>query len=130
MPGNVCLWLKFSVHHVLQAQELGFSALSFDLKNGYDFSKKSVRDHASKLLYENLPELLVVCPTCTYEGGWHNLNEQYLDPQEALQKRLQSRLFIRFACKLFEQQVSLGKRAIFEHPQEPELGRMKKWSGC
>ena len=98
------------------AQELGFSALSFDLKNGYDFSQKGVRDQVAKMLHDNPPELLVVCPPCTYEGGWHNLNERYMDPQVALQKRLQSRMFIRFACQLFEQQVSLGKRAIFEHP--------------
>ena len=103
---------RFSV----AAQELGFSALSFDVKNGYDFTKKQDRDHAEQLLADNPPELLVACPPCTYEGGWHNLNESKMDPEEVVRKRLQSRMFIRFACRLYKQQLARGKRAMFEHP--------------
>ena len=98
------------------AREHGFAAVSYDLKTGYDFRKKSHRDEVAKFLEENPPELLVLCPPCTYEGGWHNLNVMRMSPYEALQKQLESRMYIRFCCRLYENQVKAGKRAIFEHP--------------
>ena len=67
-------------------------------------------------LQEDPPELLVLRPPCTDEGGWFNLNSKTMDPSEYLRRRTQSRLFIRFCCDLFEHQVSIGKQALFEHP--------------
>ena len=98
------------------AKELGFAAFSFDLQNGYDFRKKEDRNYVAQLLRDKPPELLVLSPPCTHEGGWHNLNELHMSPATALKKRLESRMYIRFCCQLFQQQVELGKRAVFEHP--------------
>ena len=55
------------------AKELGFAAFSFDLQNGYDFRKKEDRNYVAQLLRDKPPELLVLSPPCTHEGGWHNL---------------------------------------------------------
>ena len=45
----------------------------------------------------------------------------YMDAAELARRIAQSRLYIRFCCQLSKQQVSLGKRALFEHPQGSKL---------
>lgn len=39
------------------------------ISTGYDFSQASVRDSVAEELRVNPPDLLVLCPPCTYEGG-------------------------------------------------------------
>ena len=94
---------------------------SYDLSTGYDFSKPAVRDQVAQELRENPPDLLVLSPPCTHEGGWFNLNACTMDPHEYARKVRQSRLFIRFCSQLFEQQVKLGGRALMEHPKGSKL---------
>ena len=97
-------------------EAVGGFAMSCDLKTGYDFSKAQCREETKQFLKQHPPDLLVLCPPCTYEGGWFNLNACTMDPMEYLKKRRLSRLFIRYCCDLFEQQVQAGKQALFEHP--------------
>ena len=104
---------------VVSAQ--GFRAVSFDIKNGYDFTVSSVRRQVKEQLAADPPRLLVLCPPCTNEGGWFHLNSLTMDPQEVLRRRAQSRMFIRFCCELFRQQVELGGQALFEHPSGSRL---------
>eukprot|EP00435_Cladocopium_sp_Y103_P067113 s299_g29.t1 len=40
---------------------------------------------------------------------------------EYLRRKAQSRVFIRFCCELFAQQVKLGRRALFEHPTPSQM---------
>lgn len=79
-------------------------------------TKPSERAKLKEELRNNPPELLIVCPPCTDEGGWFHLNSTYMDKLEYLRRKARSRSFIRFAMELFQQQVSLGGRALFEHP--------------
>ena len=51
-----------------QAKDMGFEAWSFDLCNGFDFRKAQDREYVKQLLKDKPPDLLVVCPPCTYEG--------------------------------------------------------------
>lgn len=44
-----------------------------------------------------------------------------MDAAELARRIAQSRLYTRFCCHLFKQQVSSGKRAVFEHPQGSKL---------
>ena len=104
-----------------EAERVGCSARSYDLKTGTDFRKKADRDRVLSELKNTPPELLILCPPCTDEGGWFNLNAAYLDPAELTRRIAQSRMYIRFCVQLFEQQVSLGKRALFEHPHGSRL---------
>lgn len=97
-------------------QGVGGSCRSYDLKTGYDFTKPQTRDDVARELRENPPDLLVLCPPCTDEGGWFHLNACTMDPQEYMRRVRQSRMFVKFCCKLFEQQIALGGQAIFEHP--------------
>ena len=94
---------------------------SYDLSTGFDFTKPAVRDQVAKELYENPPDLLILSPPCTHEGGWFNLNACTMDPQEYARKVRRSRVFIRFCSKLFQQQVDLGGRALLEHPKGSKL---------
>ena len=49
----------------------GFRAVSYDIRtSGHDFTRKSTRLQVAQELREDPPELLVVCPPCTDEGGW------------------------------------------------------------
>lgn len=105
------------------AHQHGFSARSYDLKNGFDFRSKADRDLVTKELDECPPELLVLCPPCTDEGGWFNLNSAYMDQHELTCRIAQSRMYIRFCVKLYWQQLSHGKRAILEHPLGSRLWR-------
>ena len=102
-------------------QDAGFQAVSFDIKNGWDFTKASVRNQVEQDLKDNPPELLVLCPPCTDEGGWFHLNSCYMTPLEYLQRKARSRAFIRFCARLFRNQVEAGGRAVFEHPSGSRL---------
>ena len=102
-------------------QDAGFKAVSFDIKNGWDCTKASVRNQVEKDLKDNPPDLLVLCPPCTDEGGWFHLNSCYMTPLEYLQRKARSRVFIRFCARLFKNQIEAGGRAVFEHPSGSRL---------
>ena len=75
-------------------------------ENGYDLSTAVDPRRAN-----HAPDLLVLSPPCTDEGGWFHLNASKLERWEYLKLKAQSRSFIRWCCKLF-----MGGRAVFEHP--------------
>eukprot|EP00435_Cladocopium_sp_Y103_P056621 s837_g19.t1 len=99
---------------IVEAQ--GFKAKSYDLKTGYDLSTSKDRRHVEDDLIQNRPDLLVLSPPCTHEGGWFNLNSSKMERWEYLQLKARSRSYIRWCCKLYRLQVSLGGEAVFEHP--------------
>ena len=98
------------------AQQRGFTGRSVDIKLGNDLSVASNRAKLKAELLENPPDLLVLCPPCTHEGGWFHLNSTRMDRLLYLKRKARSRSFVRFCCELFRQQVACGKRALFEHP--------------
>jgi hypothetical protein len=69
------------------ARSLGFAAKSYDLENGFDFRKASHRDQVKAELKQNPPDLLLVCPPCTNEGGWWHLNSAHMTMSERAQKQ-------------------------------------------
>ena len=44
-----------------------------------------------------------------------------MDPLEYAKRVRHSRMFIRFCCRLYKQQMQLGGRAILEHPKGSRL---------
>ena len=98
-----------------QAEAAGFRGRSFDIKQGWDLSTAKHRRVVEDLLVRDPPDLLVLCPPCTHEGGWWYLNRHKMSQTEFLKCRAQSRSFIRWCCKLFRLQVQQGRRAVFEH---------------
>lgn len=61
------------------AEEHGFNAHSVDLTLGVDLTVPANRAKLKQDLKDNPPDLLVLCPPCTDEGGWFNLNAIKLD---------------------------------------------------
>lgn len=102
-------------------QGVGGTCRSFDLSTGFDFTKPEMRERVAQYLHDHPPELLLLCPPCTDEGGWFNLNACTMDPIEYAKRARRSRMFIRFCCRLYKQQVQVGGRAIPEHPKGSRL---------
>ena len=100
----------------LIAKQHGFEGFSYDLKNGFDLSTPAARKQVEEDLDRFCPHLLVLCPPCTDEGGWFELNRMYMDSFEYLRRVQQSRRHIRWCCKLFRRQAARGGQAMFEHP--------------
>ena len=100
---------------------VGGQCKSFDLTTGYDFCNHAVREKVAEELRACPPDLLILSPPCTDEGGWFNLNSLTMEPGEYLRRVKRSRMFIRFCCRLFKQQVELGGRALIEHPKGSKL---------
>ena len=100
---------------------IGGTCRSYDLSNGFDFDDPKVRDRVQQELQQNPPDLLILCPPCTDEGGWFNLNACTMETEEYLRRIRRSRMYIRFCCKLYQQQVELGGRALLEHPMGSKL---------
>ena len=94
--------------------EVGGRCKSYDLRTGFDIQAQT-RDAVAREL-KDPPDLLVLRPPCTDEGGWFNLNACTMDPQEYMRRVRQSRMFVRFCGRLFERQLSLGGQALWEHP--------------
>ena len=97
-------------------EQEGFRARNVDIVTGQDLSVPRTRKELEESLSEDPPELLILSPPCTDEGGWFHLNSSRWDRLKYLQRVAQSRSHIRFCLKLFRQQVARGKRALFEHP--------------
>ena len=51
------------------AESVGALGKSYDLQTGFDFTKASDWDRVARELRENPPNLLILCPQCTDEGG-------------------------------------------------------------
>lgn len=94
----------------------GLKGFSYDLVNGFDLSTRVDRIKVEQALLAHPPELLILCPPCTDEGGWFHLNSTKWERWEYLARVAKSRSFIKWCCKLFKQQVERGGRAMFEHP--------------
>ena len=109
-----------------QTATRGQTCLSADLVTGWDFRKPSHREHMKKLIKETPPELLVLCPPCTWAGGWFNLNQLYMSPEEVAEKQRLTMLFINFCCELMELQLASGNRVLFEHPKGSAAWKMPK----
>eukprot|EP00435_Cladocopium_sp_Y103_P030418 s52_g7.t1 len=97
-------------------EEAGFQARSIDLITGQDLTKKCNRDELEAQIRQDPPDLLVLCPPCTDEGGWFHLNSTKWDQLVYRQRVARSRSFLRFCAKLFQLQADSGRQAIFEHP--------------
>lgn len=82
-------------------QSQGHEARCYDLKTGFDLSKSVDRKRVEQDLLENRPDLLILCPPCTHEGGWFHLNSSKFDHWECLRLRAQSRWCAKLSvCKL------------------------------
>ena len=111
----------------LEGTTQGLSCLAADLTTGWDFRKASDRAAMRDLVSTEPPELLVLCPPCTWAGGWYELNKSYLSAEERREKDLLTTLFLNFCADLAEIQLSAKKRVLFEHPLRSRAWKLPKF---
>ena len=121
---KVGLGKKFNIVEVfspprfaIEAATQGLSCLSADLITKWDFRLPKHRQAMKDLITRYPPELLVLCPPCTWAGGWFHLNKFYMDPKDLAEKQRLTALFVTFCCELIEIQLQNHGRVLFEHPR-------------
>ena len=100
----------------LEAQKRGQQGIAFDLKQGWNLLNPQTQRKVDALLDELCPELLIVCPPCTYSGGWEYLNSCYRTPLERAKLLHENRARLKFSRQQIEKQVQRGGEFMFEHP--------------
>lgn len=100
----------------LEAQKHGGKGLAFDKKQGWDLLDSQTQDHVDRLLERSKPALLIVCPPCTHEGGWENLNQYFRTPLERAKLIRENRCRLRFCVQQIQKQIRRGGDFLFEHP--------------
>ena len=104
----------------------GLSCVSADLATGWDFRMPIHRDAMKTLVQDSSAELLVLCPPCTWAGGWYHLNKLYMSPEEVSEKDRTTTLFANFSAELAQIQLAKGGRVLFEHPQGSRIWKLPR----
>ena len=95
----------------------GIECVSADLVTGWDFRLASHRDSMRALVRDSKPDLLVLCPPCTWAGGWYHYNRMFMSPEEIREKDRLTCLFANFSAELAQIQLDHDGRVLFEHPR-------------
>ena len=117
------------------AESIGEKGLFFDKKFGCDLLDAKTQKQVSHQLDAVRPELLVVCPPCTHEGGWENLNQFYRTPLERAALIRDNKRRLRFCVDEIQNQVRRGGDFLFEHPwpshvwHAPEMKSLRRKYG-
>ena len=93
---------------------------SFDIKTGFDFRKGSDRRRCWKVLQEEDPDLVLVCPPCGPFSAMQRLNFPKMKTEKAICIVAEGLEHLEFSMKIFEWQVRRGRWALFEHPRDAE----------
>ena len=110
----------------LEAEKRGDKGLAFDLSNGFDLLNPKTQKTVDSILEEAKPSLLVVCPTCTHEGGWENYNRLFRSPLETARLIHQSRQKVKFCVNQIHKQIKRGGDFVFEHPWGSRVWKSKE----
>ena len=90
---------------------------SLDLLTGWNFSLRSARQAARRLLQVKKPRLLVGSPACTIFSTLINLSKERMDPQVFEQRWKEAVLHFAFVVELYKEQHQAGRLFLHEHPQ-------------
>ena len=105
------------------AEKLGMKGgFSLDLttknetRQAWDFSQQHFRAKALKLLDEEKPMLLVVCPPCTMFSTMQNVNIAKMDKADVKIRTEAAVSHFAFAVLLCIRQSQAGRKFVIEHP--------------
>ena len=119
----------------LEVQKHGAKGLAFDKKQGWDLLDPNMQNKVDRLLDKAKPSLLIVCPPCTHEGGWENLNQYFRTPLERARLIRENRCRLKFCVQQINKQIRRGGDFMFEHPlgsrvwNSNELANLKRAFG-
>lgn len=71
----------------LECAKFNLPCISADLCTGWDFRKVSDRNRMRDIIQHSPPELLVLCPPCTWAGGWYHLNKLKMSPRRGQREK-------------------------------------------
>ena len=103
------------------AEAKGLIGKAYDIKQGYDLTDPSTQRAVDKEIDELSPQLLVMCPPCTFWGGWDHLNRIYRSPIENARLNRSKRSQVSFCRHQAEKQLARGGEILFEHPWGSEV---------
>ena len=84
----------------------------------WDFSLKSKRDKARRLLREQRPYMLIGSPMCRHFSTWQALNlARSTDAAAMLRARTAAIVHLDFVASLYEEQMAGGRYFLHEHPR-------------
>ena len=84
----------------------------------WDFSLKSKRDKARRILQESKPILLIGSPMCTAFSTWQRINWAKTDrPEEMRRAHFQACAHMQFVAQLYLDQILDGRYFLHEHPK-------------
>ena len=84
----------------------------------WDFSLKSKRDKARRILQETKPMLLIGSPMCTHFSTWQRLNWARTNrPEEMRKAYVQACAHMQFVAQLYLDQILDGRYFLHEHPK-------------
>ena len=94
---------------------------SFDLTNGWDFTKDEHKNKAWQRVKEEDPMLIIGFPPCTLFSALYNLviNQHKHDERWLAEYELaleQAKEHVAFCCALYKYQLGRGKHDLHEHP--------------
>ena len=83
----------------------------------WDFTVKSKRQRALKLIREQRPLFLIGSPMCTRYSTWQFLNDSKRDPGTVARERRQADKHLEFVAQLYREQIEGGRFFLHEHPE-------------
>ena len=90
----------------------------------WDFSRRSDRDWAFKLVQEEEPDWIIGSPPCTsFSALNHGFNYPKMDAKEVDRRWREGMIHLKFMCKLYRHQLRHNKFFLHEHPRGA-----KSWS--
>ena len=118
-----------------EIESRGGKGKAYDLKLGDDLTDPIVQKRVDSELESLSPEVLTLCPPCTYWGGWDHLNRFYRSPLENARLNRVKREQIKFCLEQIRKQRARGGDFLFEHPlgsevwEEPGMVNLKREFG-
>ena len=82
----------------------------------WDFSRRSMRVKAERLLDEQAPTLLIGTPMCTAFSTWQYINNKKRDAKVVASEKKAGRMHLAWVCKLYAKQARAGRLFLHEHP--------------
>ena len=113
--------------YALEAVTKGLNGVSADRITGWDFRRASDRDRILQMVTEQKPELLVIGPPCTWQGGWYETDPVHPDEHTRREKAVLTKLLLNFAADAASRQLEHGGRVFFCESTTSAAWDLLKW---
>ena len=104
--------------HVMPGYAMDLTTVDPDDGLPWDFSRKSKRNKARRMLREQRPYLVIGSPQCKEFSTWQYLNAQrFPDDGRRQEARKAAEVHLEFVASLYRDQLDAGRYFLHEHPR-------------